>query len=81
MEKLTIHELKILPKYYKDVVSGVKNFELRRDDRDYKWGDVLRLEEWDGDFTGESTIKVITYILKDCSRYGLKDGYVILGLK
>lgn len=31
-----IHELKILPEYYEEVKCGNKNFELRKNDRDYK---------------------------------------------
>lgn len=42
------HELKILPQYYKDVKEGNKNFELRKNDRDYKVYDIIRLRAWDG---------------------------------
>ncbi|HGS9341836.1 TPA: DUF3850 domain-containing protein, partial [Clostridioides difficile] len=28
-----IHELKILPQYFKEVVNGNKNFEVRKNDR------------------------------------------------
>ena len=79
--KTTIHELKILPKYYKDVVSGKKNFELRKFDRDYKVGDILLLREYENNkYTGREVRVGIGYILKDCPEYGLMDGYCILGL-
>lgn len=42
---MTIHELKILPEYYKAQVEGKKNFEIRKNDRDYKLGDKLVLQE------------------------------------
>lgn len=76
-----IHGLKILPKYYNDVVSGKKKFELRKNDRDYKVGDILKLKEYEnGEYTGRTHTCYIRYILKDCSEYGLMDGYCILGL-
>lgn len=31
-----IHELKILPQYFKEVVNGNKNFEVRKNDRGFK---------------------------------------------
>ncbi|HGS9342764.1 DUF3850 domain-containing protein [Clostridioides difficile] len=31
-----IHELKILPQYFKEVVNGNKNFEVRKNDRSFK---------------------------------------------
>lgn len=59
-----------------------KRFELRKDDRDYKVGDVLRLNEYkDGKYTEESCFRIITYILRDCPGYGLQDGFVLLSIK
>lgn len=79
--KYDVHELKILPQYYKDVVSGKKRFELRKNDRDFKVGDILKLREYEnGEYTGRESYFSISYILKDCSEYGLMDGYCILGL-
>lgn len=48
-EEPTIHELKILPEYFEAVVSGNKRFEIRKDDRNYKKGDILRLNECQDD--------------------------------
>lgn len=74
------HELKILPKYFKDVESGLKCFELRKNDRRFSVGDRIILKEWDGEkFTGKSIIYIIKYVLKDCPEYGLMDGYCIIG--
>lgn len=44
---MTIHRLKIQPKYYEVVASGVKTFEVRKNDRDYKLLDTLYLREWE----------------------------------
>ncbi|HCU2612847.1 TPA: DUF3850 domain-containing protein [Clostridioides difficile] len=75
-----IHELKILPQYFKEVVNGNKNFEVRKNDRGFKKGDLLVLKEFDGEkYTGLEIRKEITYLL-DNSNY-LQDGYVVLGIK
>jgi len=76
------HELKILPEYFNEVRKGSKTFEIRKNNRDYKVGDSLKLLEFDGDkYTGEEVSRTITYILKDCEQYGLKDGFVILAME
>lgn len=74
------HDLKISPKYYKNVMDGHKKFELRNDDRNFQVGDMFVLREYDnGEYTGRYFIQVIRYILKDCPEYGLIDGYCIFG--
>lgn len=44
---MTVHKLKLLPDYFDAVVNGIKTFEIRKYDRDYKVGDTLRLYEFD----------------------------------
>ena len=39
---MKIHELKIKEKYYKEVALGYKPFELRKNDRDYQEGDLIK---------------------------------------
>lgn len=74
-------EKKILPWYFDAVVSGQKNFELRRDSDDFVIGNVLVLREWDGlGYTGRSVSRTITYVLRDVPEYGLENGFVILGI-
>lgn len=77
-----VHELKIQPKYFKMVKWGIKKFELRKDDRNYKVGDLITLREYEnGEYTGKEIKNLpIWYILRDCPEYGLKEGYCILGL-
>lgn len=76
------HEIKILPKYFDDVMSGAKNFEIRKNDRDYKVGDTLILKEWNrGKFTGRELERGIGYIYYGDGTYGLSEGYCVMALK
>ena len=78
MEDCIKHDLKILPKYFEQVVSGKKTFELRKNDRDFRVNDMFVLREWDGEkYTGRKFIQSISYVLKDCPEYGLAPGYCI----
>lgn len=73
-----VHEVKIGATFFKDAASGLKNFELRKNDRGYKPGDILELQEYrDGVYTGRTCRKAITYVLEDYT--GLEEGYCILG--
>lgn len=75
-----IHEIKIGASFYDDAASGRKPFELRKNDRDYKEGDILKMMEYqDGGHTGRALYAGITYVLEDYA--GLEDGYCILGTK
>ena len=77
-----VHELKILPKYFNEILQDNKSFELRRD-RGFEVGDTIVLNEWIEDekkYTGFNLVKSITYILKDVPQYGLMDGFVILSI-
>ena len=77
-----VHELKILPQYFEEVWNEKKTFELRKDDRNYKVGDTLRLLEFDyGTYTSRECSRTISYILRDAEKYGLKQGFVILAMK
>ena len=82
---MTIHKLKLNAAYYDDSASGIKTFEIRNNDRNFKVGDILELREWihgrfedKGIYTGATHWKVITYILDD-EKY-LHDGYVCLAV-
>jgi hypothetical protein len=77
-----VHHLKTWTPFFRDVKSGIKNFEVRVNDRDYKVGDNLILDEFDPDKetkTGDWIAKRIGYILDD-PRF-VKEGFVILGLQ
>lgn len=78
---------KILPQYFNDVRSGIKSFEVRKDEDDIQVGDVLLLEEWKpdgvltGGYTGRCIKKRVKYVLRDIQQYGLQEGYCIIGLE
>lgn len=75
------HELKIWPEYYAQVSARIKPFELRKSDRDYQPGDMLRLKVWDpstGTYTGESGRARITTVIRNAP--GMLPGYVALGI-
>lgn len=77
-----VHELKILPKWFDDVASEKKNFEIRRADRDFKVGDILVLKEYErGRYTGREIKRIIQYIYKGDGTYGVSEEFWILGLK
>lgn len=78
-----IHELKILPEYFNDVISGNKTFEIRRNDRNFLVGDYIALNEFvkKSGYTGRSALYRITYVAgKGHPPVALPDGYVILGI-
>ena len=78
---MKIHELKILPEYYDAVRCGDKRFEIRKNDRDYHRGDILRLKEWDGkEYTGEEIDVLVRYIYHGIDEYGLAEGYCIMSI-
>lgn len=78
-EKETVHRIKILPEYLEAVYMGIKKFECRKNDRDYKVGDLVELEEWTGGiYTGRKAIVQISYVLTD-TKYGLRPGYCVFG--
>lgn len=87
---MKLHELKILHKYLIDVSLGRKTFELRKNDRDYQVGDLIRFIDIREDDTSkfriepyvdENQLYRITYVLKDVEKYGLDKDYCILAIK
>lgn len=77
---IRVHNLKIKPEYFKDIVRGVKKFEVRKNDRNFKVNDLIVLEEFDSKgYTGKYINAEITYVLDD-HEY-CKNGYVVFGFK
>lgn len=77
---MRVHNLKIKPKYFEDVKKEIKKFEVRFNDRNFKVGDLIVLEEFDNrGYTGKYISAEITYICDDPEF--VKKDYVILGIK
>ena len=75
------HDLKILPEYFGPVRLNLKNFEIRKQDRDFRPGDTLTLREFDGtQYTGRTARRRITYIYSG-GLYGVLPGYCIIGMQ
>lgn len=78
-----IHHLKVLTKYYNDLKNGNKTFEIRKNDRDFRTGDILVLSEYDletKEYTASKNLYFkVTYILNNTTY--LQKGYVCMGIR
>ena len=75
-----VHQIRLTKSYFDDVANGIKTFELQKNDRGYKKGDILEMMEFaDGKNTGRMVKVLVTYILEDYT--GIEDGYCIMATK
>ena len=77
------HDLKIWPDFFDDVALGNKRFEIRKNDRDFKKGDVLNLREFNPDtrkYTGSNCHKYVRYVMHG-GKFGIEDGYCVMGIE
>jgi len=76
---MTIHDLKIWPKHFEDVVAGRKRAEVRVNDRGFQEEDILFLREWvptEEGYTGRHVYAQITHV------GSFPDGrYVVLSIR
>lgn len=78
---LRTHELKCWPDFFAPIESGEKTFELRKDDRGFRAGDLLLLREWlptDKVYTGRKLYRRVTYLVSGLP--WLQPNYVCMGL-
>ena len=77
-----VHKIKLEFAFCDDVMSGRKNFEVRKNDRGYQLGDRIKfVPVLDGVKAYHDVITKtyeITYIL---SAWGIQEGYVVFGIK
>jgi hypothetical protein len=79
---LTTHDLKSWPEYFQAVRAGLKLFELRNNDRDFKVGDTVVLWEYipeTATLTGQTIVTKITYVLT--GGVWLTPGYCAFGIE
>lgn len=90
------HELKTHPAMFRAVRDGVKNFEVRKDDRAFQAGDTVVLNfyepppnapmfaappaAYDPSDNRDPIAKTITFVLRG-GQYGVEAGHVVLALK
>ena len=86
------HSLKCHPGPFDAIVSGVKTFEYRENDRDFMVGDTLELSEFDpslvkdadtyGDprYTGAVEYVRVTYIIHG-PRFGISVGFCVMSIE
>lgn len=75
-----VHQIKLGASFFGEVERGEKTFELRKNDRGYKKGDILEMMEYkDGKNTGRTVRVIVTYMLEDFA--GLEEGYCIMATK
>lgn len=91
-----VHNLKTWPEYWHSIANGLKTFELRFNDRDYKEGDILVLREWvppirigdkispawGGKYTGNVVLAKVKHILLGKGPLGkvLPEGWVAMSI-
>ncbi len=76
------HTLKTWSQYFDRIETGQKLFEVRKNDRDFQVGDILRLEEWNPE-TKEYSHRVIhvevTYVLQG-GQFGIDPGFCVMSI-
>jgi len=89
-ENYRVHVVKSWKQWFKDVITGARTSDIRRNDRDYAVGDYLSLNEFDPikrEYTGRMCMVEITYIQQNhynpCaeSPHCLTDGFAVLSIK
>lgn len=76
------HYIKCEERFFKEVETGQKTFEVRKNDRDYREGDDIVLREYDKELrelTGRELRVNIIYFLDNYP--GIEPGYCILGIE
>jgi ASC-1-like (ASCH) protein len=77
------HALKTWPEYFEAIVSGKKNFEVRKTDRDFAVGETLLLQCFDPEeqrYTGQEYKVRVTYILHG-GKFGIEKGFCVMGIE
>ncbi len=76
---MKIHEKKIDPQWFKLRLQGLKDWEIRVNDCDYRAGDYMILHEYDWHYTGRYMVVIITNVAKNVPY--LPDDVVVLSTR
>lgn len=77
-----VHELKTWSEYFQAIIRGDKKFEIRKNDRNFKPYDWLKLREWDNNseqYTDREITVQINYIFKGGS-FGVEEGFCVMSI-
>lgn len=75
-----VHQIKLAAMFFDDVASGRKSFEIRKNDRGYKVGDILEMMEFkSGKETGRMIRAKVTYMMEEHT--GIEEGYCVMGIE
>ncbi len=78
---MNTHYLKTWPVYFQQVIDGNKTFEVRLNDRNFRQGDTLVLQEWNGlCYTGRIVTASVTYLLEG-GQFGIEEDYCVMAIK
>ena len=80
---MRIHNLKILNDFADSIAAGDKLFEIRANDRGYQKGDFVKFQaidkcKFENQHVVNNMLFEITYVM---SGWGIKDDYVVFGIK
>lgn len=83
-QPIRVHSLKTWPEYFEPVLAGVKTFEIRKNDRGFKVGDILALEEYEPGterYTGRICYRRVLYIFQGGELFiNIDRDYVIMSI-
>jgi len=84
------HYLKAWPESFQPIRVGLKRFEIRLNDRDYKVGDTLVLAEYipdstvaehpGGHYTGNSVRAAVNYVMSEFPCHAVRPGFVVMSI-
>jgi len=77
------HSLKTWPEYFNEVFLDHKHFEVRKNDRDFKIGDIVILKEWNNEeqaYTGREIARIVQYVLHG-GQFGIEDGFCVMSIQ
>ena len=86
---MNLHNLKTWPQYFDAIEQGRKTLEIRKNDRGFAVGDILRLLEYypaQDKYTGNEAYVLVTDILHGAPKgargyFGVADGYCAMSIR